>query len=88
MYIVKLGNEREPGSYHPISLLPTLGKVLDKCTTTLVLYLEAIDLLNVRQYVFRKNVNLVDALRNVLEYLAKSKKVEEGRIHMFSHVKH
>lgn len=76
MYFPKPGKEHiVPASYHPICLLQTLEKVLDKmCVTRLALYMDTNGLLDGRKYGFRKYISTIDALRDVLEYIAESKR--------------
>ena len=53
--IFKSGDSSEPGSYHPISILPVLSKILDKWIhPKLIDYLETEILLRNQQYGFRR----------------------------------
>ena len=62
----KSGDRKSLNNYRPISLLPALSKILEKCIKTrLMNYLEKYSLLNKNQFGFRNNMSTDDALMNV-----------------------
>lgn len=61
--IYKSGNSDDPKNYRPISLLPTISKILEKIVNKrLVNYLESNNLLSDRQFGFRRNKCTKDAI--------------------------
>lgn len=61
--IFKSGDKSEVGNYRPISLLPTVSKILEKCVKIqLTNYLEQEKLICEQQYGFQRGVNTSDAL--------------------------
>lgn len=73
--VFKSGNSADPLNYRPISVLPTLSKILEKAVhTQLIDYLEENRLLNNCQFGYRKNRStesaatiLVDHIRNEVD---------------------
>ena len=66
--IHKCENSYEPENYRPISLLSTIGKILEKILCDrLTTLLEKYDLLNKNQFGFRKKRGTTDALVKFLE---------------------
>ena len=66
--IHKCGNAYEVQNYRPISLLPTIGKILEKLLCDrMTAFLEKYDLLNKNQFGFRQKRGTTDALVNFLE---------------------
>ena len=66
--IYKCGNAYEAQNYRLISLLPTIGKKLEKILCDrLTTFLEKYDLLNKNQFGFRQKRRTTDALVNFLE---------------------
>ena len=63
--IHKRGNAYEAQNYRPISLLPTVGKILEKLLCDrMTAFLEKYDLLNKNQFGFRQKRGTTDALVN------------------------
>ena len=66
--IHKCGNASEAQNYRPISLLPTIGKTLEKILCDrITTFLDKYDLLNKNQFGFRQKRGTTDALVNFLE---------------------
>ena len=66
--IHKCGNASEAQNYRPISLLPTIGKILEKILCDrITTFLHKYDLLNKNQFGFRQKRGTTDALVNFLE---------------------
>ena len=63
----KCGNAYEAQNYRPISLLPTIGKILEKILCDrMTTFLEKYDLLNKNQFGFPQKRGTTDALVNFL----------------------
>ena len=68
----KAGSEKETKNYRPISVLPLLSKVFERCIyCRLVAFLSENNVLSDHQYGFRKGRNTSDALIGVIEYIYK-----------------
>ena len=66
--IHKCGHAYEAQNYRPISLLPTIGKILEKLLCDrMTAFLEKYDLFNKNQFGFRQKRGTTDALVNFLE---------------------
>lgn len=66
--IYKAGKECEISNYRPISLLPSLSKIFEKCLAARITsYLEHSGVLNCAQYGFRKGVSTSSAIANFTE---------------------
>ena len=66
--IHKCANASEAQNYRPISLLPTIGKILEKILCDrITTFLDKCDLLNRNQFGFRQKRGTTDALVNFLE---------------------
>ena len=66
--ISKCGNASEAQNYRPISLLPTIGKILEKILCDrITTFLDKNDLLNKNQFGFRQKRGTTDALVIFLE---------------------
>ena len=60
MPIYKSGDKQDPSNYRPISILPTISKILEKAIhMQLSAYLEGNKLLSMSQFGFRLNSNTV-----------------------------
>lgn len=67
-------NEREPGSYRPISLLPALSKIFEKVIKFRLNYeLERCNYIHEKQYGFREKKGTIDLLHNLLETIKRLK---------------
>lgn len=65
---------KKDGTPRPISLLPTLGKILDRIVNRrLQSFLENARQLDQRQYAYRQSTGTIDALKNVVRELLKGK---------------
>ena len=70
--IHKLGNTEDPGNYRPISILPTLSKIIEKHVVKQCLeYLETFSLLHKEQSGFRKSHSCHTALIKLTDTLYK-----------------
>ena len=68
--LFKGGDREDPQCYRPISLLPALGKVLEKLIFKRVMkYLEKFELLSPHQFGFRKNFGTEYAISDIYEKL-------------------
>lgn len=67
--IFKTGNRDNVNNYRPISLLPTLSKILEKIINIrLQNYLEKYNLLSSNQYGFRAKMSTVDAINKLVTH--------------------
>lgn len=74
----KGGNEKDPSSYRPIALLPTISKIFEKCMANRVYsFLEKNNILDGNQYGFRKKCSTTLALykyvQEIYDYLNERK---------------
>lgn len=68
--VFKSGSESEVNNYRPISILPLLSKILEKCVSVrLVNYLNEFSILSNDQFGFRKSKNTTDAIMNLIEHI-------------------
>ena len=68
--LFKGGDRKDPNCYRPISLLPALGKLLEKIVSTRALdYLNEHDLLSTHQFGFRKHFSTEYAVLDIYEKL-------------------
>jgi hypothetical protein len=68
--IFKAGERTERSNYRPISILPLLSKVYERCMCDrIVRYLGAFSLVSVDQYGFQKNKSTTDAILQLSEYI-------------------
>ena len=68
--LFKDGNRHDPSSYRPISLLPTIGKILEKIIAIRVLkFLDKFDLLSEHQFGFRPKFTTEYAILDIFEKL-------------------
>lgn len=75
--IYKTGDRDCIRNYRPISILPSLSKILEKIVNDrLVDYLESNKLLSDHQYGFRRGMSTDDAVSNLVNYV--STKLDEG----------
>ena len=76
VYFPKEGKDPKlASSCQPISLLPAAGKLLEKlCSTRLAIHLGTRGVLDRRQFGFRRKLCTVDALEELLECMAESKR--------------
>ena len=66
--IYKSGSKDEFANYRPISVLPLLSKIFERCICSrLVSYLSNYNILSACQFGFRKNLSTTNALMNVVE---------------------
>ena len=66
--IYKSGSKDKLANYRPISALPLLSKVFERCICSrLVFYLSIYNILSACQFGFRKNLSTTNALMNVVE---------------------
>lgn len=71
--VFKSGERDSITNYRPISLLPTLAKILEKIINhKLVNYLEKNNILAVNQYGFRKNKSTVNAIEDLVTNIAEN----------------
>jgi hypothetical protein len=72
--LFKAGDEKQMCNYRPISLLPTLSKVIEKIVNSQLLsYLEQNQLLLANQYGFRKGRTTEDAVHKLLNKVIEEK---------------
>lgn len=65
------GNLNDPSNFRPISLLPVISKIFEKCIyVRLYKYLERIKLISNKQFGFRRNKNTEDAISYFYRKLA------------------
>ena len=77
--IHKSGNTEDPGNYRPISILPTLSKIIEKHVVKQCLeYLERFSLLHKEQSGFRKSHSCHTALIKLTDTLYKQ--IDEGNL--------
>lgn len=58
------GNLDDPSNFRPISLLPVISKIFEKCIyVRLYKYLERLKLISNKQFGFRRNKSTEDAIR-------------------------
>ena len=66
--IYKKGTEEDANNYRPITLVPTLSKVLEKVIANqLIAFLDKHNMLNKSQFGFRKNKCTNDAIATIME---------------------
>ena len=65
--IYKKGDKNMPSNYRPISLLPIISKIVEKCIVNrIVNFLEKYNLFSKDQFGFRKGKNTVQAISNLV----------------------
>ena len=70
----KEGEKSEPNNFRPISLLPTLGKILEKIILYRISnYFKDFEILNSKQFGFREKRGTVDAVSALVELIRSSK---------------
>ena len=75
----KKGSKEDPGNYRPISVLPVIGKIVEKLVNgRLIQLLEANDALYSHQYGFRKKYSTKLSLINLTNATLKS--IDEGKV--------
>lgn len=58
------GDLNDPSRFRPVSLLPVVSKIFEKCIyVRLYKYLEKYKLISSKRFGFRKNMNTEDAIR-------------------------
>ena len=68
------GDKSEPNNFRPISLLPTLGKILEKIFLYRISnYFKDFEILNSKQFGFREKRETVDAVSTLVELIRSSK---------------
>ena len=68
--IYKSGSSTDVNNYRPISILPLLSKIFEKCVNIRVVnYLEKYNILSINQFGFRKSKNTTDAVSSFIEYV-------------------
>lgn len=71
--IFKKGSKKEISNYRPISLITNFAKIFEKCLKSrLYNYLTAINVLNEKQYGFRKGISSCDAMHDLISNIKKS----------------
>ena len=71
--IYKDGSRLNPANYRPISLLPIIGKILEKIIyTRLYKFMEKYKIINKQQYGFQKNKSTEHALIDIHEHILQS----------------
>jgi retron-type reverse transcriptase len=66
--IYKKGTEEDAANYRPVTLVPTLSKVLEKVIVSqLIIFLDKYNILNDFQFGFRKKHSTNDAIATVIE---------------------
>lgn len=71
--VFKSGDRVQTSNYRPISLLPSLAKILEKLINCrLVHYLETNNLLSWNQFGFREKLSTVDAIDNLVFHVAEN----------------
>ncbi|RVE43981.1 hypothetical protein evm_011365 [Chilo suppressalis] len=69
----KAGDKTKIDNYRPISLLPTLSKILEKSITSrLVTFLENNNFFSPTQYGFRQNMSTTNAIEDVIQQIAQN----------------
>ena len=72
--LYKAGDKDDPGNYRPISILPLLSKILEKCShEQLLSFIDEHNILTHKQYGFRKNFSTVHLMIDLFENIYKSK---------------
>lgn len=65
------GDLNDPSNFRPISLLPVIAKIFEKCIyVRLYKYLERFNFISNKQFGFRKNKNTEDAIRLLLSKIS------------------
>ena len=68
--IFKYGNSSDPTNYRPISCLPYLGKVIEKCVSTrIVSFCKKFNIFSDSQFGFLKGKSTCDALLDLTEFI-------------------
>lgn len=71
--ILKSGSPSVLNNYRPISVLPLLSKIFEKCIATrLVNYMQKYDMISSKQFGFQKRKNTTDAVVDFVESIYKS----------------
>jgi hypothetical protein len=66
--IYKNGTKEDSNNYHPITLVPTLSKVIEKVTANQpIALLEKHTILNKSQFGFKKSKSMNDAIVTIIE---------------------
>ena len=74
--IFKAGDKADPGNYRPISILPLLCKILEKCVYDQLLnHIDDHKILTHKQYGFRKNFSTVHLMIDLFDKLYKNKNI-------------
>ena len=82
--IYKKGDPKDPSNYRPISCLPYLSKVVEKCVAArLKDYFHQTSMISLRQYGFQKSKSTVDALINFTENIYQSLNNREHNLSIF-----
>ena len=67
--IFKKGDKSDPNNYRPISILPFISKILEKCIhTRLISFLDCSNILSPNQFGFRPGISTSDALLKFMEF--------------------
>ena len=76
--IHKSGDQKHPGNFRPISILPSLSKILEKVVCSqLTSYLITNQILSPSQYAYRPSHSTEDAVLDIVEWAARSVDVGE-----------
>ena len=86
--IPKKGNLKLVNNYHPISLLPTPGKVMEKLVhKQLIDYIEDNNLLSDHQYGFRRNRSTLQAVTQVVNHVNNNHNKKVKTVAIFIYLK-
>jgi hypothetical protein len=86
--LFKTGEKENMGNYRPISLLPTLSKVIEKVVYhQLIGYLESNNILYKQQYGFRQKHTTEDALHKLISVVTKAKHQKKQALSVFIDLK-
>ena len=68
--IFKTGSSTDINNYRPISILPLLSKIFEKCIySRLVGFMDRYHLININQYGFQKSKSTTDAILNFVDFI-------------------
>ena len=71
--IFKKGDKDNPGNYRPISLLPVISKILEKCMTVQIVdFFEANEYFSKSQFGFRKDKNTTMGILDLVSFILES----------------
>jgi retron-type reverse transcriptase len=86
--IFKTGNETDVANYRPISILPTLSKIFEKCMCNRIThYLDTFSLISPCQYGFQKNCSTADAIIKLTDHIYNSLNSKNHSLSIFIDLK-